>query len=433
MPKSSFCCFFEKLIILSKSIIPESFVVAEGKSKLGPAPIDTLGLKPNIARALEIPDRELTVEVPFRRDDGELDSVIGFRVQHNNTRGPFKGGIRYHEHVDIEEVRSLATLMTWKTSLLDIPYGGGKGGIGVDPSKYSKTELERMSRRFFRAIDPIIGVNVDIPAPDVNTNAQVMSWFMDEYSQIHGYSPAIVTGKPLELGGSEGREAATGRGTAIITRETADKWGIDLRDSKIVIQGFGNVGSYAAKFLHEYGCKVIAVSDVTGGLYDADGLDIPALFEHNYEHRTIDGFEQGKKITNEELLALECDFLIPAALGSAINESNVDSLGCRVVVEAANGPVTGDAARSLHKRRIPVIPDILTNAGGVTVSYFEWVQNLQQFKWTEDEVNKKLEDKMVRAFDEVYSMKKEHGVPMRIASFMVSIDRVHNAYQLREG
>ena len=198
--------------------------------------VKELGLKPNIAKALEIPDRELTVEVPFRRDNGELDSVIGFRVQHNNTRGPFKGGIRYHEHVDIDEVRSLATLMTWKTSLLDIPYGGGKGGIGVDPTKFSKTELERMSRRFFRAIDPIIGVNVDIPAPDVNTNAQVMSWFMDEYSQIHGYSPAIVTGKPLELGGSEGREAATGKGTAIITRETANKWGINLKKSKVVIQ-----------------------------------------------------------------------------------------------------------------------------------------------------------------------------------------------------
>ena len=395
--------------------------------------VEQLGLKPNIARALEIPDRELTVEVPFRRDDGELDSVIGFRVQHNNTRGPFKGGIRYHEHVDIEEVRSLATLMTWKTSLLDIPYGGGKGGIGVDPSKYSKTELERMSRRFFRAIDPIIGVNVDIPAPDVNTNAQVMSWFMDEYSQIHGYSPAIVTGKPLELGGSEGREAATGRGTAIITRETADKWGIDLNDSKIVIQGFGNVGSYAAKFLDEYGCKVIAVSDVTGGLYDADGLDIPSLFDHNYNNRTIDGFEQGKKITNEELLALECDFLIPAALGSAINKSNADSLNCKVIIEAANGPVTGDAANKLWERKIAIIPDILTNAGGVTVSYFEWVQNLQQFKWTEDEVNKKLEEKMVRAFEEVYAIKKEKNVPMRIASFMVSIDRVHSAYNLREG
>ena len=395
--------------------------------------VKELGLKRNIAKALEIPDRELTVEVPFRRDNGEVESVIGFRVQHNNTRGPFKGGIRYHEHVDIDEVRSLATLMTWKTSLLDIPYGGGKGGIGVDPRKYSKTELERMSRRFFRAIDPIIGVNVDIPAPDVNTNAQVMSWFMDEYSQLHGYSPAIVTGKPLELGGSAGREAATGKGTAVITRETAQNWNIDLKNSKVVIQGFGNVGSYAAKFLHEYGCKIIAVSDVTGGLYDPDGLDIDSLFEYNYANKTIDGFDQGKKLTNDELLALECDFLIPAALGSAINEKNVDSLNCKVIVEAANGPVTGSAANKLWNKKIAIIPDILTNAGGVTVSYFEWVQNLQQFKWTEDDVNQKLEDKMVNAFNEVYEIKKSKQVPMRIASFMVAIDRVHVAYNLREG
>ena len=395
--------------------------------------VKELGLKSNIAKALEIPDRELTVEVPFRRDNGEVESVIGFRVQHNNTRGPFKGGIRYHEHVDIDEVRSLATLMTWKTSLLDIPYGGGKGGIGVDPRKYSKTELERMSRRFFRAIDPIIGVNVDIPAPDVNTNAQVMSWFMDEYSQLHGYSPAIVTGKPLELGGSAGREAATGKGTAVITRETAQNWNINLKNSKVVIQGFGNVGSYAAKFLHEYGCKIIAVSDVTGGLYDPDGLDIDSLFEYNYANKTIDGFDQGKKLTNDELLALECDFLIPAALGSAINEKNVDSLNCKVIVEAANGPVTGSAANILWNKKIAIIPDILTNAGGVTVSYFEWVQNLQQFKWTEDDVNQKLEDKMVNAFNEVYEVKKSKQVPMRIASFMVAIDRVHVAYNLREG
>ena len=395
--------------------------------------VKELGLKSNIAKALEIPDRELTVEVPFRRDNGEVESVIGFRVQHNNTRGPFKGGIRYHEHVDIDEVRSLATLMTWKTSLLDIPYGGGKGGIGVDPRKYSKTELERMSRRFFRAIDPIIGVNVDIPAPDVNTNAQVMSWFMDEYSQLHGYSPAIVTGKPLELGGSAGREAATGKGTAVITRETAQNWNIDLKNSKVVIQGFGNVGSYAAKFLHEYGCKIIAVSDVTGGLYDPDGLDIDSLFEYNYANKTIDGFDQGKKLTNDELLALECDFLIPAALGSAINEKNVDSLNCKVIVEAANGPVTGSAANKLWNKKIAIIPDILTNAGGVTVSYFEWVQNLQQFKWTEDDVNQKLEDKMVNAFNEVYEVKKSKQVPMRIASFMVAIDRVQVAYNLREG
>ena len=377
--------------------------------------IKELGLKSNIANTLEMPDRELTVEVSFRKDNGEIDSVVGFRVQHNNTRGPFKGGIRYHQHVDIEEVRSLATLMTWKTSLLDIPYGGGKGGIGVDPSKYSKTELERMSRNFFRAIDPIIGVNIDIPAPDVNTNAQVMSWFMDEYSQTHGYTPAIVTGKPLELGGSEGREAATGRGTAVITRETADKWGIELKNAKVVIQGFGNVGSYAAKFLHEYGCKIIGVSDVTGGLFDPDGLDIPSLFEHNSQNRTIDGFNQGKKISNDELLALECDFMIPAALGSAINKSNVDSLNCKVIVEAANGPVTGDAANKLWDRKIGIIPDILTNAGGVTVSYFEWVQNLQQFKWTEEDVNQKLENKMVKAFDEVFELRQKNKVPKRIA------------------
>ena len=397
------------------------------------AAVAKLGLEQNIAKALEIPDRELTVEVPFRRDSGDMDSVIGFRVQHNNTRGPFKGGIRYHEHVDIDEVRSLATLMTWKTSLLDIPYGGGKGGIGVNPSNFSKTELERMSRRFFRAIDPIIGVNVDIPAPDVNTNAQVMSWFMDEYSQVHGYSPAIVTGKPLELGGSEGREAATGRGTAVITREASEKWGIDLKDCKVVIQGFGNVGSYAAKFLHEYGCKIIAVSDVSGGLHDKDGLDIPSLFDYNRRNRTIKGFEQGKNITNEQLLALDCDFLIPAALGSAINDSNAHSLNCKVIIEAANGPVTGEAANKLWDKRIAIIPDILTNAGGVTVSYFEWVQNLQQFKWSEDEVNQKLDKKMIQAFEEVYSIKKDQGVPMRIASFMAAIDRVQSAYKLREG
>ena len=396
--------------------------------------VKKLGLKDNIARALEIPDRELTVEISFRRDNGELDSVIGYRVQHNNSRGPFKGGIRYHHHVDIEEVRSLATLMSWKTSLLDIPYGGGKGGIAFDPSKYTVTELERISRRFFRSIDTIIGINIDIPAPDVNTNSQVMSWFMDEYSQTHGYTPGIVTGKPLEIGGSEGRESATGRGTAICTREAAEKWGIELNNSKVVIQGFGNVGSFAAKFLHEYGCKIIGVSDVSGGLHNPDGLDISALFDYNHKNRTIDGFEQGTKITNEELLSLECDFLIPAALGSAINNSNVESLNCKIVVEAANGPVTGDAADKLwSERKIPIIPDILTNAGGVTVSYFEWVQNLQQFKWTEEDVNKKLEQKMVSAFDEVYSLKKERNISMRTASFMVSIDRVLKAYMLRQG
>ena len=395
--------------------------------------VEKLGLKSNIARALEIPDRELKVEIPFRKDNGEIDSVVGYRVQHNNTRGPFKGGIRYHQHVDIEEVRSLATLMTWKTSLVDIPYGGGKGGIEIDPSRYSKTELERISRKFFRAIDPIIGVNIDIPAPDVNTNAQVMSWFMDEYSQTHGYTPGIVTGKPLELGGSEGREAATGRGTAIITREAAEKWNINLKGAKVVIQGFGNVGSYAAKFLHEYGCKIIGVSDISGGLYNPEGFDLDALFDYNYKNRTIDGYQQGKKITNDQLLALECDFLIPAALGIAITDKNVDTLNCKIIIEAANGPVTGEAADKLWEKKIAIIPDILTNAGGVTVSYFEWVQNLQQFKWPEKEINEKLEQKMVSAFNEVYSIRESKKVPMRIASFMVAIDRVSTAYNLREG
>ena len=393
--------------------------------------VELLGLKPEIARALEMPDRELTVEVPFRLDSGEVESLVGFRVQHNNTRGPFKGGIRYHHHVDLAEVRSLATLMTWKTSLIDIPYGGGKGGIQIDTSKYSIQEMERLSRRFFRAIDPFIGPNIDIPAPDVNTNAQVMGWFMDEYSQTHGYTPACVTGKPLELGGSEGREHATGKGTAITVRETSKNYNVDLENATVVVQGFGNVGSFAAKFLDEYGCKIIAVSDVTGAVHDPNGLDIPSLFDYNYEHRTIEGCGQGQKLTNEELLALECDYLIPAALGAAINEKNVDRINCKIVIEAANGPVTPEAAEVLWNKDVPIIPDILTNAGGVTVSYFEWVQNLQQFKWELEEVDTKLETKMVKAFDEVYAIKQEKNVPMRIASFMVAIDRVARSYELR--
>ena len=393
--------------------------------------VELLGLKPEIAKALEMPDRELTVEVPFRLDSGKVESLVGFRVKHNNTRGPFKGGIRYHHHVDLAEVRSLAALMTWKTSLLDIPYGGGKGGIQIDTSKYSRNEMERLSRRFFRAIDPFIGPNIDIPAPDVNTNAQVMGWFMDEYSQTHGYTPACVTGKPLELGGSEGREHATGKGTAITVRETSKNYDVDLENATVVVQGFGNVGSFAAKFLDDYGCKIIAVSDVTGGVHDPNGLDVPSLFDYNYEHRTIDGCGQGQKLTNEELLALECDYLIPAALGGAINEKNVDTINCKIVIEAANGPVTPEAADVLWSKKVPIIPDILTNAGGVTVSYFEWVQNLQQFKWELEEVDTKLETKMVKAFDEVYAIKQEKNVPMRIASFMVAIDRVARSYELR--
>ena len=392
---------------------------------------DLIGLNETIRTSLNVPDRELMVEVPLRKDDGTIESFRGYRVQHNNSRGPFKGGIRYHEEVDLDEVRSLAALMTWKTALVDIPYGGGKGGISVNPSTLSELELERLSRRFFRAINPIIGVNRDIPAPDVNTNPQIMAWFMDEYGMINGHTPGIVTGKPIELGGSLGRNAATGKGTAIIARETANLLNMDLKGASVVIQGFGNVGSFAGRFLNEMGSKIIAVSDVNGGLYDPDGLDITSLIDYNNKNGTIKGFSQGDSVSNEDILNIECDFLIPAALGGVIHKMNVEKLNCRVIIEAANGPVTPPADDILFKKGVYVVPDILTNAGGVTVSYFEWVQNLQQFQWTEEEVNDKLENKMVAAFNEVSSMMKSKKTSMRMAAFAVAIDRVAKSFELR--
>ena len=392
---------------------------------------DKLGLEENLANSLMMPDRELAVEVPLKRDDGSLAIFKGFRIQHNNARGPFKGGIRYHQEVDLDEVRALAALMTYKTAVVDIPYGGGIGGITIDPREFSKRELEQLSRRFFRRISPIIGVNKDIPAPDVNTNAQIMAWFMDEYSQNHGYSPGIVTGKPIDLGGSLGRESATGRGVFFTIRETAVEFDMDLSEATAVIQGFGNVGSFTAKFLHEAGCKVIAVSDVTGGLHDPSGLDITALADYVKENRVIEGFDQGKTLSNEDLLTTECDFLVPAALGGVIHKMNAESLNCGFVIEAANGPTTPPGDEILFKKKIPVIPDILTNAGGVTVSYFEWVQNLQQFRWEEDEVNSKLENKMVSAYSEVNSLRKDKEVSFRTAAFMVAIERVARSVELR--
>jgi len=392
---------------------------------------DKLGLEENFSNSLMMPDRELAVEVPLNRDDGSLAVFKGYRIQHNNARGPFKGGIRYHQEVDLDEVRALAALMTYKTAVVDIPYGGGKGGITIDPRDYSERELEQLSRRFFRRISPIIGVNKDIPAPDVNTNAQIMAWFMDEYSQNHGYSPGIVTGKPIDLGGSLGREAATGRGVYFTIREAAAEFEVDLSEATAVIQGFGNVGSFAAKFLHEAGCKVIAVSDVSGGLHEPNGLDISSLTDYVKENRVIEGSGQGKKLSNEELLTIQCDFLVPAALGGVIHKMNADNLNCRFVIEAANGPTTPPGDEILFDKSIPVIPDILTNAGGVTVSYFEWVQNLQQFRWEEDDVNTKLEKKMVSAYSEVSALRKEKKVSFRTAAFMVAIDRVARSVKLR--
>ena len=392
---------------------------------------DKLGLEENFSNSLMMPDRELAVEVPLNRDDGSLAVFKGYRIQHNNARGPFKGGIRYHQEVDLDEVRALAALMTYKTAVVDIPYGGGKGGITIDPRDYSERELEQLSRRFFRRISPIIGVNKDIPAPDVNTTAQIMAWFMDEYSQNHGYSPGIVTGKPIDLGGSLGREAATGRGVYFTIREAAAEFEVDLSEATAVIQGFGNVGSFAAKFLHEAGCKVIAVSDVSGGLHEPNGLDISSLTDYVKENRVIEGSGQGKKLSNEELLNIQCDFLVPAALGGVIHKMNADNLNCRFVIEAANGPTTPPGDEILFDKSIPVIPDILTNAGGVTVSYFEWVQNLQQFRWEEDDVNAKLEKKMVSAYSEVSALRKEKKVSFRTAAFMVAIDRVARSVKLR--
>ncbi|MCS5662029.1 MAG: glutamate dehydrogenase [Dehalococcoidia bacterium] len=392
---------------------------------------DKLGLEENFSNSLMMPDRELAVEVPLNRDDGSLAVFKGYRIQHNNARGPFKGGIRYHQEVDLDEVRALAALMTYKTAVVDIPYGGGKGGITIDPRDYSERELEQLSRRFFRRISPIIGVNKDIPAPDVNTTAQIMAWFMDEYSQNHGYSPGIVTGKPIDLGGSLGREAATGRGVYFTIREAAAEFEVDLSEATAVIQGFGNVGSFAAKFLHEAGCKVIAVSDVSGGLHEPNGLDISSLTDYVKENRVIEGSGQGKKLSNEELLTIQCDFLVPAALGGVIHKMNADNLNCRFVIEAANGPTTPPGDEILFDKSIPVIPDILTNAGGVTVSYFEWVQNLQQFRWEEDDVNAKLEKKMVSAYSEVSALRKEKKISFRTAAFMVAIDRVARSVKLR--
>lgn len=393
-----------------------------------------LGLNESLAELLKNPDRELRVELPLVRDDGSLMVLNGYRVQHNNARGPFKGGLRFHECVDLDEVRALSALMTFKTALVDIPYGGGKGGIQVDPTKLSPRELEQLTRIFVRAISPVIGVHTDIPAPDVNTNAQIMAWFMDEYSQLHGYSPGIVTGKPLNLGGSKGREAATGYGTSIVLREVAEYRNMELKGATVVIQGFGNVGSWAAKFLDEFGCKIIAVSDCRGGIIDENGLDIPALIEYKQENGTVHGFGESRSIDADTHLYTPCDFLIPAALGGVIHKGNADKLRCRIVIEAANGPTTPTADEILWSKNIPVVPDILTNAGGVIASYFEWVQNLQRHYWEEEDVNKKLEKKLVDAFYEVAALAhSRRELSYRTAAFMLAIQRVSETIRVRGG
>ncbi len=395
----------------------------------------------NAARLLEISAdyvlpmkscyRELQVQILLRRDTGKLEEFTGFRVQHNAARGPYKGGIRYHPSVDLDEVRALASLMTWKTALVNIPFGGAKGGVNCDPTHMSDREVQGITRIYTRKIDMALGPHRDVPAPDVNTNPRVMAWLMDEYGRKHGHTPSIVTGKPVEMGGSKGREQATGWGVFCVMRDALKEMKIPLKGARIALQGFGNVGSFTAKFCHEAGAKVIAVSDVTGGYYSEKGIDIEKLLAHARAHRSIAGFKEAEPLAGDKIFEVECDVLIPAALGDVITGANAPKVKTKLLVEAANHPLDLDADEILAKRAIPVIPDILANAGGVTASYFEWTQNLTQFFWTEKEVIEKLENTMAEAFRTVQTVVKEKKVSYRTAAFSVAIKRVYDAMILR--
>ncbi|MGH9113950.1 MAG: Glu/Leu/Phe/Val family dehydrogenase [Acidimicrobiales bacterium] len=378
--------------------------------------------------------RELSVQVPVRLDDGELIVVRGYRVQHNGARGPYKGGVRFHPAADLDEVRALASLMTWKTALMDLPFGGAKGGIEVDPSSLSADELQRMTRRFTQSIHHVLGVYRDIPAPDLNTSAQVMAWMMDAYSSVHGYSPAVVTGKPLDLGGAPGRDSATGRGVVYVLDACCQNRGVDLASQRVAIQGFGQVGSWAAQELAVRGATVAAVSDVKGGIVRPAGLDVGALVAtvrgggSVIDHADDAGVEI---VTNEELIELDVDVLVPAAVEEVITEDNADRVRAAIVAEAANHPTTPGADKILGDRNVLVIPDILANAGGVTGSYFEWTQNIQQFTWKEDRFLTELADRLAKACRATQAFADERGVTLRQAAFAIGIARVADACRLR--
>ncbi|MHB8156579.1 MAG: Glu/Leu/Phe/Val family dehydrogenase [Desulfocucumaceae bacterium] len=393
---------------------------------------EILGIDPGYLKILKEPKRILSVSIPVRMDSGAIDVFKGFRVQHNLARGPAKGGIRYHPEVDMEEVIALAMLMTWKCAVVDIPYGGAKGGVICNPKELSLGELERLTRRFTTEISIIIGPEKDIPAPDVYTNPQVMAWIMDTYSMMHGFSvPAVVTGKPIEIGGSQGRNEATGMGVVYTTEEAASRMGLSLTGARVAIQGYGNVGSVAAAGLTELGCQIVAISDSKGGIYNPNGLDYGSVNQFKASTGTVVGFPGARTVTNPELLTLDCEILVPAALGSVITVGNAGLIKARLVSEGANGPTSYEADEILYKRGITVVPDILANAGGVIVSYFEWVQGLQNFYWTKDEVNLQLRRRMVESFQGVYSLKEKYGVSMRTAAYILAMDKVVRATSLR--
>ncbi|HXF56895.1 MAG TPA: Glu/Leu/Phe/Val dehydrogenase [Actinomycetota bacterium] len=391
-----------------------------------------LGLDPNVHEVLRHPRRALEVSIPVRMDDGSVRVFKGYRVHHSTSRGPSKGGIRYHPSVTLDEVKALAMWMTWKCAVVNIPFGGAKGGVVVDPARLSQGELERLTRRYAYELLPLIGPERDIPAPDLGTNEQVMAWIMDTYSTRTGFSvPGVVTGKPLSIGGSAGRTLATARGVMYITLATLKHLGRSVEETRVVVQGFGKVGGGTVQLLHQQGCRIVGVSEYGGGVYEPNGLSPERLSAWKRETGSLVGLPGAETVTNEELLELDCDVLIPAAVEGQITEKNADRIKASIIVEAANGPTTPDADEVLQERGVVVVPDILANAGGVTVSYFEWVQGLQEFWWTEDEVNERLRQVMERAYAEVLAVAREHDVPMRTAATMVGVRRVAEAHTTR--
>ena len=392
---------------------------------------ERLGLDAEMRTLLLTPFREVRVEVPVRLDDGSLKVFEGYRIQHSGVRGPAKGGIRYHPAVTLDEVRALAEAMTWKTALVNIPFGGAKGGVVCDPHTMSQRELERLTRRFTSRIQVVLGPFRDIPAPDMNTNAQVMTWIFDEYSAHHGYTPACVTGKPVELGGSLGRESATGYGAVFLLRELLRELHRPLAGATVALQGFGNVGSFAARALAREGARLIAISDVRGGIFAANGINLEDLFAHRQATGKIQGMAGTEPISNADLLELECDVLIPAALECVIHRGNAGRIGAKVIAEAANLPTTPDADQILQRRGVVVLPDVLTNAGGVTVSYFEWTQNLQQHFWEEDMVNQEMEKILGKAFRNVVQTAQSEKISLRGAAYQIAVERVARAEKLR--
>ncbi len=393
---------------------------------------ERLGLSQAMRAILRKPKRELIVNFPVRMDNGEVQMFTGYRVQHNINRGPAKGGIRFSPEVSLDEVRALAMWMTWKCAVVGIPFGGAKGGVICDPHIMSRNELERLSRRYATEISILIGPNSDIPAPDMNTNPQVMSWMMDTYSMHMGYSvPAVITGKPLAIGGSEGRLEATARGVQVVTREALKDLNMRPERCAVVVQGFGNVGSISARLLSDLGCKVVGLSDIAGGVYNPNGIDVMIALRYSREHGNLRGLPDTENVTNAELLELPCDVLVPAALENQITARNAGRIQARLIIEAANGPTTPDADAILNDRGVTIVPDILANAGGVTVSYFEWVQDLQRFFWEEDEINHRLESIMSRSYRSVRQKAEEQQTNMRMGAYLLAVARVAEATEIR--